>query len=85
MPRDAAQQIEVGTTVEFVEQARPGDVAFFEDENGKIVHVGICIGIGEIIHASGEVRIDKLDHQGIYNQELKKYTHKLNRINRVIA
>jgi hypothetical protein len=84
LPRDASQQIEKGTTVNFVEETHTGDIAFFDDADGNIVHVGICIGKGDIIHASGEVRIDKLDHQGIFNQKLKKYTHKLRVIKRVI-
>jgi gamma-D-glutamyl-L-lysine dipeptidyl-peptidase len=77
IPRDASKQVELGEIVSFVEEAVPGDLAFFDNEEGRIVHVGLCIGRGEIIHASGEVRIDKLDHQGIFNQEKKKYTHKL--------
>ncbi|PZX11871.1 SH3 domain-containing protein [Breznakibacter xylanolyticus] len=84
LPRDASQQIEHGTTVEFVEETHTGDIAFFCDDNDIITHVGICIGKGDIIHASGVVRIDKLDHQGIYNTQLKKYTHKLKLIKRVI-
>ncbi|MBN2166081.1 MAG: C40 family peptidase [Marinilabiliaceae bacterium] len=84
MPRDASQQIEQGHTINFVEEAIPGDLAFFDNENGDIVHVGICNGKGEIIHSSREVRIDKLDHQGIFNQAHKKYTHKLRVIKRII-
>jgi gamma-D-glutamyl-L-lysine dipeptidyl-peptidase len=84
MPRDASQQKEVGETINFVEEAKPGDLAFFDNDNGEIVHVGICMGRGEIIHSSGEVRIDKLDHQGIFNQVKKQYTHKLRVIKRVL-
>jgi gamma-D-glutamyl-L-lysine dipeptidyl-peptidase len=85
MPRDASQQKEVGEIINFVEEAKPGDLAFFDNENGDIVHVGICLGKGEIIHASGEVRVDKLDHQGIFNHEKKQYTHKLRVIKRVLS
>lgn len=84
MPRDASKQIEMGHTINFVEEAQPGDLAFFDDVEGNIVHVGICLGRGDIIHASGEVRIDKLDHQGIFNQDKKEYTHKLRVIKRIM-
>lgn len=104
LKRDAWQQAEQGKALSFLEEAKTGDLAFFDNEEGKIVHVGIILNttppllsppkgekIGRatpsplgkdrmgcfIIHASGKVRIDKLDHQGIYNEELKKYTHRL--------
>lgn len=85
LPRDASQQVSVGQIISFVEEARAGDVAFFDDEEGNIVHVGMCLGKGEIIHASGRVRIDKFDHQGIFNDDTKKYSHKLRVIKRVVA
>jgi hypothetical protein len=37
-----------------------------------------------IIHASGKVRIDRIDHQGIYNDELHDYSHRLRIIKRII-
>jgi len=77
LPRDAYQQAEHGVAYSFVEEAQAGDLAFFDNEAGKIVHVGIVIGQGQIIHASGKVRIDNLDHQGIFNKELNQYTHRL--------
>ena len=54
-----------------------GDLAFFEDAEGKIIHVGLVLSPFEIIHASGKVRIDSLDFSGIYNAEQNKHTHKL--------
>jgi cell wall-associated NlpC family hydrolase len=75
--RDAAMQSSQGTQVSFVEAAEPGDVAFFENQEGQIIHTGILLAGGKIIHASGRVRIDDIDHEGIYNRELNKYTHKL--------
>ena len=77
IPRDAYQQAELGTSYSFVEEAQAGDLAFFDNEAGKIVHVGIVMGNGQIIHASGKVRIDNLDHQGIFNKEMNQYTHRL--------
>ncbi|WP_430816536.1 NlpC/P60 family protein [Carboxylicivirga sp. RSCT41] len=84
LPRDASQQVELGDIVNFVEEAVLGDLAFFDNEEGKITHVGLCLGKGEIIHASGRVRIDKLDHQGIFDEETKSYSHKLRVIKRVL-
>ncbi len=84
LPRDAWQQVQAGQTVEFVNHAQPGDIAFFDNEEGRIIHVGILINSNEIIHSSGYVRIDKFDHQGIYNQQQGIYTHKLRIIKRVL-
>ncbi len=83
LPRDASQQVAVGQIISFVEEAEAGDIAFFDDDEGNIVHVGLCLGKGEIIHASGRVRIDKFDHQGIFDNDSKKYSHKLRVIKRV--
>lgn len=84
IPRDAYQQANLGESYSFVEEAEAGDLAFFDNSEGKITHVGILIGNGKIIHASGKVRIDKLDHQGIYNSETNKYTHNLRIIKKLI-
>jgi gamma-D-glutamyl-L-lysine dipeptidyl-peptidase len=77
IPRDADLQADQGNLVNSVDIAQNGDVAFFENEEGKIIHVGIIIENNKIIHCSGKVRIDKLDFKGIFNKELNKYTHKL--------
>ncbi len=84
LKRDAYQQIEHGVNVDFIETARVGDLAFFSNKEGKIIHVGIVLKNQQIIHASGFVRIDKLDNHGIFNQETKKYTHKLKLIKRIL-
>jgi hypothetical protein len=83
LPRDAYLQANLGETINFVGEARVADLAFFGKEE-KITHVGICLGNNEIIHASGKVRMDILDHIGIYNKELKKYTHFIKTIKRLI-
>ena len=75
--RDASQQAKAGTPVNFLENTKPGDLAFFDNDEGVITHVGILLSQNSIIHASGTVRIDRIDHQGIFNNDLKKYTHKL--------
>ena len=77
LPRDAYQQAEVGKTVATLEESEAGDLAFFENDDGKIVHTGILTENSYIIHASGKVRIDKIDQQGILNTETEEYTHKL--------
>ena len=84
LPRDASQQVICGSTVDFVQEARTGDLAFFQNDAGYIVHVGIVCDAGRIIHASGRVRIDTLDDTGIYSAEYKKYTHNLRIIKRLI-
>lgn len=75
--RDAHQQAEQGTTINFADEAEQGDLAFFDNKEGKIVHVGIVMKENKIIHASGKVRVDSFDHQGIFNTEKKDYSHKL--------
>lgn len=75
--RDASQQVEQGEALSFPEEAQAGDLAFFDNEEGNITHVGIVLDNGQIIHASGKVHVDKLDHQGIYNDAQKRYTHTL--------
>jgi cell wall-associated NlpC family hydrolase len=81
--RDAYQQAEQGNLVSFVEEALPGDLAFFDNAEERIIHVGIVLENQQIIHASGHVRIDRLDHQGIFNVDTKKYSHKLRIIKRL--
>lgn len=75
--RDAAQQATQGNTLSFIEESEPGDLAFFDNEEGKIIHVGILLGENYIIHAHGKVRIDKLDHTGIFSLDTQSYSHQL--------
>ncbi|WP_297983595.1 C40 family peptidase [uncultured Chryseobacterium sp.] len=85
MPRDSYQQAEVGQPLTFVEESQPGDLAFFENAEGRVVHVGIMLENQRIIHASGKVRIDTLDSTGIFNKELNGHTHKLRIVKNVIG
>jgi hypothetical protein len=82
--RDASQQSTQGEALSFIEESEPGDLAFFDNEEGKIIHVGIIMNDNYIIHASGKVRIDRLDHLGIYNAETNRHTHKLRVIKKII-
>lgn len=82
--RDAEQQSTQGEVLSFIEESEPGDLAFFDDKEGEITHVGIIMKDNYIIHAHGKVRIDRLDHSGIYNVDIRKHTHKLRVIKKVI-
>ena len=77
LKRDIESQSKQGQTLSFIEECTPGDLAFFDDEEGVLVHVGIVLPNNYIIHAHGCVRIDRLDHTGIFNPSLSQYTHKL--------
>jgi cell wall-associated NlpC family hydrolase len=83
--RDARQQAGQGLAINLLAEARAGDLAFFDNEDGHITHTGILTENGNIIHASGKVRIDPVDHHGIYDRTLGKYTHKLRLIRRMQA
>ncbi len=76
IPRDAKDQGTVGRTISFLAEADLGDLVYFDNAEGVITHVGILIGDNKIIHAAGHVRIDKIDHNGIYREEWGRYTHK---------
>ena len=82
--RDAAQQVTQGRPVDFMEQCQSGDLAFFDNNKGQITHVGIILPDCHVIHASGKVRVDKLDHFGIFNKELNRYTHQLRIVKRLL-
>ncbi|MBI5219797.1 MAG: C40 family peptidase [Bacteroidia bacterium] len=85
LPRDASQQVALGNVVNFVNEAKPGDLAFFDNDEGMIVHAGILTGDNKIIHSSGRVRIDLIDHAGIYNTDTKRYSHKLRVVKDIIC
>ena len=84
IPRDASQQSELGETLSFIEESEPGDLAFFDDKEGKIIHVGMLLENNYILHAHGNVRIDRIDQTGIFNQEKQKHSHKLRIIKKII-
>ncbi|WP_460219538.1 C40 family peptidase [Psychroserpens sp. MEBiC05023] len=82
--RDASQQATQGQALSFIEESEPGDLAFFDNQDGHITHVGIIMEDNYIIHAHGKVRIDRLDHSGIYNVDKRLHTHKLRVIKKII-
>ncbi len=83
LPRDAHQQAELGQTIDFIEESVAGDLVFFDNADGKITHVGLLRDSKSVIHASGHVRIDPIDHHGIFNPQTGKYSHKLRIIKRL--
>lgn len=82
--RDARLQAGEGILINLIAETKAGDLAFFDNADGEITHTGILTGNGTIIHASGKVRIDPIDHHGIYDKVRGKYTHKLRTIRRII-
>lgn len=86
IPRDASQQAGVGETVGFLQEARCGDLAFFDNEEGRINHVGILLNDHTIIHAtetSGCVVTDAIDNGGIISRQLRMRTHNLRLVKRI--
>lgn len=82
-PRDTSDQHKAGRTVNLLSEALPGDLAYFDDDEGMIIHVGILLDRKRVLHASGHVRIDPVDHQGIYNESAGTYSHRLRLIKRI--
>jgi hypothetical protein len=82
--RDASQQATQGDVLSFIEESEPGDLAFFDNNEGQITHVGIIMNDNYIIHAHGKVRIDRIDHSGIFNVDIQRHTHKLRVIKKII-
>ncbi len=85
IPRDSKQQAEMGSTINFMNETRKGDLAFFQNRDGEIAHVGMILDGGRVLHSYNQVRIDKLDQQGIFSSETDSYTHKLRIIKRISA
>ncbi len=87
-PRDADQQANEGTLVDFLQNAKCGDIAFFDNKDGKIVHVGLLLDNQTILHATdaaGRVVIDRIDQAGIISTSLKMRTHNLRFVKRILS
>ena len=81
--RDASFQASQGEVLSFIEESEPGDLAFIDNEEGDIIHVGMILADNHIIHCYGKVRIDRLDQSGIYNVDTKRHTHNLRVMKRI--
>lgn len=53
LPRTSRQQAKAGTRIP-VQEAKPGDLLFYQRESGFIYHVMIYLGDGKVIHAGSE-------------------------------
>ena len=84
LKRNPEEQARQGTPLSFIEESEPGDLAFFDGPDGVIDHVGIIMMDNYIIHCHGKVRIDRLDHTGIFNREVRNYTHPLRVIVKIL-
>ncbi|MGA9324776.1 MAG: C40 family peptidase [Salegentibacter sp.] len=84
LKRNSAEQAKQGEPLSFIEESEPGDLAFFDDREGVINHVGIVMQDNYIIHVDGKVRIDRIDHSGIFNAGLRRHTHQLRVIKKII-
>jgi len=82
LPRDASQQVLQGETVHCLAESQAGDVAFFQNSEGNIIHTGILTEKNQIIHASGKVKMDSIDEKGIFCHAMNAYTHHLKIIKR---
>jgi len=83
LPREAIDQATMGSDIGFVEEARAGDLAFFTKKDNLICHVGMVTGVNSVIHVHGRVKIDKLDQQGIFDLDIRRYTYRLRTIRRI--
>lgn len=84
LPRDASQLVEHGNVVDFLSEVHPGDLAFFENAEGNITHVGILVNSHQIVHASGVTKKEIIDAQGVISSQTGEYSHHLRVIKRIL-
>jgi hypothetical protein len=84
LPRDPLDQVKMGTSIEFIEMAQPGDIAFFENRFGRIVHSGIILPDNQLLHSLGQVKIDLMDHYGVFDLNKNHYLKSLRIIKRLL-
>ncbi len=87
LKHDASWQMQQGEVVDFLQNTHPGDLAFFDNAEGQITHVGILLNENTIIHATetaGGVTIDDIDNHGIISRTVGKRTHNLRIIKRLL-
>lgn len=88
LPRNASQQVACGEDVPFLQEAHCGDLAFFDHRSREasatnISHVGILLSPEYIIHASGRVKVERIDAAGIISAETAEHTHDLRVLRRL--
>lgn len=83
LPRESRNQIQLGNSLNMINEAREGDIAFFKNELNDVIHSGVILEEGKIIHSHGKVRIDRIDSHGIFNEDTKSYSHQLRLIKRI--
>jgi len=81
--RNAKDQATQGVSIKLSE-AEPGDLAFFTNDKGKVIHVGFLLGNGQIFHSHGNAHIDPIDEKGIWSNQFQRYSHKLSDVRRII-
>ena len=84
IPRDVSQQSLLGETLSFIDESEQGELAFFDDDEGNMIHVGLLLQNHHILHVHGNVRIDRVDQTGIYNLQSQQHSHKLSIIKKVL-
>lgn len=84
LPRQLTAMLGEGRTVDFVEQCQPSDLAFFDGGRGGLAHVGLLMPNSEVLHVDGRVRVDAIDHYGIFNRAAGRYTHRLRIVRRLL-
>lgn len=87
LARNASEQVREGMEIRSLREAKAGDLAFFDHADWtpartNISHVGIILSPSQIAHASGWVRIDRIDDKGIIRTEDGERTHHLAAIRR---
>jgi hypothetical protein len=84
LPRDPLEQVKMGSSIDFIELAQPGDIAFFENRFGRIVHSGIILPDNQLLHSLGHVKIDVMDHYGVFDLNKNHYLKSLRIIKRLL-
>lgn len=84
LPRDAYQQADCGESISLIKNLKSSDLLFFSNSDGKVIHVGIAVDKNYVIHASGKVRIDKINEKGILNVDSNNISHHFHSIKRIV-
>ncbi len=78
LPRDSGLQFKsVESYTKDIHQAKPGDIVYFNTGGGPITHVGFYIGDGVLLHASGNVKHNRLIKEESGNNGCFPYDQRL--------